>query len=33
LSGGKEYRVRGKGNAILYVRGKQLMIKDVYYVP
>jgi hypothetical protein len=33
LSGEKEYRVRGKGNVLLQLRGKKVMIKDVYYVP
>jgi hypothetical protein len=33
LSGKKEYKVRGKGNVLLQLRGKKVMIKDVYYVP
>jgi hypothetical protein len=33
LGGGKEYRVRGKGNVLLQLRGKKVTIKYVYCVP
>jgi hypothetical protein len=33
LSGREEYKVRRKGNVLLQLRGKKVMIKDVYYVP
>jgi hypothetical protein len=33
LSGREEYKVRVKGNVLIQLRGKKVMIKDVYYVP
>ena len=32
LSDIEEYKVRGKGNVLFLLRGKKVMIKDVYYV-
>lgn len=33
LNGREKYKVKGKGNVLLQLRSKKLMIKDVYYVP
>jgi hypothetical protein len=33
LSGAEEYKVRGNGNVVPQLRGKKVMIKDVYYDP